>query len=269
MSKQKKLAGAEAFELYYGELFADRWPSLRAALLEPVKHFAWEEKLLKPYYLDAGSVSAALALPKPDSSKVLDMCAAPGGKSLVLAGLLDEGSTLTSNEFSRDRKNRLVSVLDQHLPPPLRARVSVTGYDASRWSRYEKGAYDRILLDAPCSSERHVLSSPSYLAEWSPARVKSLALRQWALLSGAWLVLAPGGALVYSTCALSPKENDEVVERLLDKYSDAKVCGIEFDERFRGMLPKAEKTRFGWHVLPDTSDGAGPLYYALVRKESF
>jgi len=267
VSKQKKIAGAEAFEQYYGDLFGDRWPALRAALLEPVKHVAWDEKLLKPYYLDSGSVSAALALPMPSSSKVLDMCAAPGGKSLVLAGLLDEGSTLTSNEFSRDRKNRLVSVLDQHLPAFLRERVTVTGHDASRWSRYEKSAYDRILLDAPCSSERHVLSSPAYLAEWSPARIKNLALRQWSLLSGAWLVLAPGGALVYSTCALSPKENDEVVERLLEKYSDAKVCGIEIDERFRGVLPKAETTRFGCHVLPDTSEGAGPLYYALVRKD--
>lgn len=268
MSKQKKIAGSDAFGQYYGELFGDRWPALRAALLEPVKHVAWDEKLLKPYFLDAGSVAAALALPKPSSSKVLDMCAAPGGKSLVLAGLLDEGSTLTSNEFSRDRKNRLVTVLDQHLPPLLRARVSVTGYDASRWSRYEKGAYDRILLDAPCSSERHVLSSPPYLAEWSPARVKNLALRQWALLSGAWLVLAPGGSLVYSTCALSPKENDEVVEKLLAKYPDAKVCEIEMDERFRAVLPVSEGTRFGRHVLPDTAGGAGPLYYALVRKDA-
>lgn len=260
LSREKKRSGAEAFEEYYRDLFGERWERLRAALLEPVAHTAWTEKLVNPYFLDAGSVEAALALPPPESGRVLDMCAAPGGKTLVLAGRLDPDSTLTSNEFSRERKNRLIAVLDQHLDESLRQKVTVTGYDASRWSRYEKAAFDRILLDAPCSSERHVLSSPAYLAEWSPARIKNLALRQWSLLSGAWLVLADGGYLVYSTCALSPKENDELIKRLISKYPDVRVCEPDVPSR-------AEKTQYGRHVLPDTADGAGPLYYALVRKE--
>jgi len=264
---KKAPGGEQAFEAWYGGLFADRWPSLRLALLEPVRHIAWRESLLEPYYLDPASAAAALALPPISEGRVLDMCAAPGGKTLILSGRLDAGSELTANEFSRERKNRLLTVLDGHLPPDLRRRVSVTGRDASRWSRYEQDAYDRILLDAPCSSERHVLSSPAYLAEWSPARIRNLAQRQWSLLSGAWLVLKEGGYLLYSTCALSPAENDGVAERLVKKYGDVAV--VEPDGIPGTLSPgmTGEKTRYGTHILPDTGGGAGPLYYVLFRKK--
>ena len=264
MSGKRAVGGAALFEAWYSDLFGSRWPSLRAALLEPVSHVALADGLLKPYYLDSGSLEAASALPPPPAGgKVLDMCAAPGGKTLALALALERtgepGVSLVANENSRERRSRLISVLDEHLPPDIRPLVAVTGHDASRWSRYEQSAYDRILLDAPCSSERHVLSSPAYLAEWTPARVKNLAQRQWALLSGAWLVLSPGGYLVYSTCALSSKENDDVVGKLLIKYDDAEIVRS-------GVMGDGEKTAYGTHVLPDTAGGAGPLYYALARK---
>lgn len=264
MSAKRDADGASLFEAWYSGLFGPRWPALRAALLEPVSHAELRGRLLKPYYLDAGSLEAAAALPLPPvGGKVLDMCAAPGGKTLALAlalaGAGDPDVSLVANEYSRDRRARLVSVLDEHLDAEARRLVTVTGHDASRWSRYEQGAYDRILLDAPCSSERHVLSSPAYLAEWTPARVRNLAQRQWSLLSGAWLVLSPGGYIVYSTCALSPKENDEVVGKLLKKYPDAEIA-------MPGVETRGEKTAYGTHVLPDSSGGAGPLYYALVKK---
>ncbi|HNY15992.1 MAG TPA: SAM-dependent methyltransferase [Treponemataceae bacterium] len=266
MGKKPSLSGAEAFEAYYQERFADRWPALRAALLAPSRQVTLPPPILKPYWLDAASLEAALALPSVDSGAALDLCAAPGGKTLALASRLGEGSTLTANELSRDRRARLIAVLDQHLGDSLRARVSVTGYDGARWSRYEKGAFDRILLDAPCSSERHVLSSPAYLAEWSPARVKNLAQRQWALLSGSWLVLKSGGFLVYSTCALSEMENDGVVERLIKKYPDAAAVPPDFSLTEPGYESMGESTRYGTHILPDRASGAGPIYYALIRK---
>lgn len=269
---KRRVSGDVAFESFYGELFGSRWPALRAALLEPVRHVAWGERLLEPYYLDAGSVEAALALPPVVSGAVLDMCAAPGGKTLILAGRLDAESSLTANEFSRERKNRLIAVLNRHLDRDTLGKVTVTGRDAARWSRYEQDAYDRILLDAPCSSERHVLSAPSFLAEWSPARVKNLASRQWALLSGAFLVLKGGGYLVYSTCALSPQENDGIVERLVKKYPEAMVCDPVVEARkFAGNVylesSSAERTAYGRHVLPDTASLSGPLYYSLIRKK--
>lgn len=268
MSSRQKSDGAGAFEAFYREQFGDRWAALRQGLLEPVRHIGWQEKLSQPYYLDPGSVAAVMALPPVTGGSILDMCAAPGGKTLVLAGRMDADTVLVANEFSRDRKNRLISVLDTHLGPDVRARITVTGRDASRWSRYEQDAYERILLDAPCSSERHVLSSPAYLAEWSPARIKNLAHRQWALLSGAWLVLKNGGFLLYSTCALCPRENDDIIARLLKKYPDARVVGTaeQTADITEGCF--GEPTSFGRHILPDTASGAGPLYYSLVQKRN-
>ena len=266
MSRGGSISGAAAFDAHYGERYGNRWPRLREALLEPVRQVARETCLLKPYFLDAASLEAALSLPPVDDGAILDMCAAPGGKTLVLASRLGALSRITANEISRDRRARLIAVLDQHLGSDLRARVDVTGRDAARWSRYEKDAYDRILLDAPCSSERHVLSAPSYLAEWTPARIRNLALRQWALLSGAWLVLKRGGFLLYSTCALSVEENDGVVGKLLRKYPDAILADPDSTGFDSGYESRAEKTSSGFHILPDTSNGAGPIYYSLIRK---
>ena len=194
------------------------------------------------------------------------MCAAPGGKSLVLARLVGEGVSLVSNEFSRERRRRLTDVLDEHLDSPKRQFVTITGFDAAKWALHERSAAERILLDAPCSSERHVLASSRHLAEWSPARIKNLAHRQWSLLSSAWLVLAPGGTLVYATCALSSEENDGVVARLVKKYGDeASVRAFRASGRFPEINP--ETTTYGAHILPDTSAGAGPLYIAVVSKK--
>lgn len=259
MSKRSDKQGQDSFEQYYGELFGTRWSSLKEALLAPVRQDALEGKCAKPYFLDAGSKEAAMSLPLPDNGTILDMCAAPGGKALIIAERMPLNSHLVANELSADRRNRLIRVLDDYLETETRGRVEVTGRDASQWSRHEKSAYEAILLDVPCSSERHVLSSPQYLAQWSPARIKNLAYRQWALLSGAWLVLKPGGYLLYSTCALSPAENDEIIQRLFEKYADVSTERTQF-------MSEAEITRYGSHILPDTARSAGPIYYALLRK---
>ncbi len=268
MSKNKPLSGSEAFENYYAALFPGRWDSLKQALLEPNTAIAYSDSLVKPYFLDGGSIDAALCLPTCTEGRILDMCAAPGGKSLVLASRLDGSATLQSNELSGERRNRLIRVLEEHLESSVRERVSVSSHDAARWSRYEKEAFERILLDAPCSSERHVLSDPNLLSKWTPARIRNLALRQWSLLSGAFLVLKTGGFLVYATCALSPEENDEVVERLIKKYPSAQICNTHPLPADQLYCAHPERTRFGFHVLPDTSDSCGPLYYALITKSA-
>lgn len=261
MGNRSKPCGTELFEEFYRGVFEERWASLKQALLEPVRQECITGPTGENYYLDAGSMEAASALPLPETESILDMCAAPGGKSLVLARRMGADTTLVANELSSERKNRLIRVLDEFLEPTLRQRVKVTGFDAARWSRFEKGTFGAILLDAPCSSERHVLTSPKHLQEWSPARIRNLAFRQWALLSGAWLVLRPGGYLVYSTCALSPSENDNIVEKLLKKYEDAELLMPESPSG-------AEVTGYGHHILPDRSGGAGPIFYSLVRKKA-
>ena len=264
-------SGDIAFDNYYHEVFGERWAKLKASLLLPAKSVEWNYKLTSSYFLDEGSVIAALSIPDfslDEEKNILDMCAAPGGKSLVLSRMLcDDDSTMICNERSGERKARLVKVLDTHLFPEIRKKIIVTGKDAATWCQHERDAFSRILVDAPCSSERHVLSSPTYLAQWTEARIRNLAQTQWSILSSAFLVLKPGGYLLYATCALSPKENDLVVERLLKKYENAKICQSEIPSEWKSQfLVVGEKTKYGKHILPDTCDGAGPLYFSLIKK---
>ncbi|HUW68784.1 MAG TPA: 16S rRNA methyltransferase [bacterium] len=255
--------GQIEFDERFTALFGERWPGLRAALLDAGDAVDYADGLAAPYHLDSASIVAARALRLPEAGSVLDACAAPGGKSLVMASHMGAGVRLLSNELSSERRRRLSGVLDAHLPAHVRQRVTVSGFDAAAAGgrSSERGRFAAVLLDAPCSSERHVLRDQAALAAWTPARIKFLARRQWSLLSSAFLLLAPGGSLVYATCALSPEENDGPMERLFDKYGQA-VRLDPLDE----APALAETTRFGIQFLPDRAGGAGPLYVARVIK---
>ena len=125
---------------------------------------------------------------------------------------------------------------------------------------HKKECYDRILLDAPCSSDRHVLNSPSHLEVWSVKRVKRLSVEQGSLLASAVDALRPGGELIYGTCALSPLENDAVVAKILKKRKMIEFVRIE-------DLPEgADRTELGVHILPDKTRGCGPIYCAKMVK---
>ena len=232
--------------------------------------------VLAYYLLDGGSVRAALALLAAADAvadeRVLDMCAAPGGKTLALLDGLRSDATVVANEPSRPRRARLARALDAHLPARERARVRVRGRDARRWGRARDGAanddgddapFDRVLVDAPCSSERHVLLSADELARWTRGRVSENARRQAGLLVAALDAVRVGGCVVYSTCALASAENDGVVARALRKRPG----------RARAVPPSAgdelgEPTEYGRHILPDRDHGWGPIYYAVLRRVS-
>ncbi|AEF84798.1 putative methyltransferase nsun4 (Nol1/nop2/sun domainfamily member 4) [Treponema primitia ZAS-2] len=255
------------FEAYYTKIYGKRWQALRESLLEENAALPYsggnhpDRRLLKPYMLDRASILAAQSLRLPEEGIILDACAAPGGKTLVIASVLKPGLTLLSNELSAERRRRLSKVLDEHLPPEVRERVTVSGFDAAAigGKKSEHSRFAGILLDAPCSSERHVINSETALSQWKPARPRFLARRQWSLLSSAVLLLRPGGSLVYATCALSPEENDAVVSRLREKYEEAMVPDPpDFVE--------GEATECGRIILPDVCGGMGPMYVARFRK---
>ena len=270
--KSKKLVGEAGFDAYYREIYGERWEKLRNALLEKADSREYKVGEAEPYFLDSGSIRCAVSLPLAGAKKILDLCAAPGGKSIVLASCMDEDAALLSNERSPERKLRLVRSCDSCLPESIRSRVEVICKDGAKMclSKENELHFDRILLDAPCSSERHVLSDPKYLSEWSPSRVRTLAVAQWSLLSSAYRMLKNGGYLLYSTCALAHEENDGVVAKLLKKFGDAKVLPPEIASDASAFcdsnLPDCEKTEFGAHVLPDLQNGAGPLYFCLIKK---
>ena len=255
--------GADAFERYYDELLAGRWSDLRSALLSDPVYETLTSCLTSPYYLDPASAVVARALGAKPGHDVLDLCAAPGGKSLVLACELDGNGRLVANERSAARRARLHRVLDGHLTDKARAAVMVTSHDASRWALYEPESYDRVLADVPCSSERHVIQSAGALARWSPSRTKRLAGAAYAIGCAAVDATRPGGVVAYSTCALSPLENDAVVERLLTR-SRGRLRPVP--EATEPAPLEWEPTQFGQIVLPDRNNGAGPMYFALLQK---
>ncbi len=268
--RNKKLAGAEGFEAYYSNLFDGRWQSIKESFsLEP-DYAEWKAGGEKSYFLDSASVRAAVSLPLENAMDILDLCAAPGGKTLVLASNMNSEANLLSNERSPERKNRLANTVRDCLPPEIQERVTVICKNGAQMCLKNEEKFDAILLDAPCSSERHVLADPKYLSEWSPSRIKTLSMAQWALLSSAWRMLRPEGYLLYSTCALSPDENDNVVAKLLKKFDNAKLCEPKISLNYKNFtqseLPEYEKTEFGAHVLPDKAGGAGPLYFCLLQK---
>lgn len=268
--RNKKLSGAEGFEAYYSNLFGERWQSIKESFsLEP-DYAEWKAGGEKPYFLDSASVRAAVSLPLENAMDILDLCAAPGGKTLVLASNMNSEANLLSNERSPERKNRLANTVRDCLPPEIQERVTVICKDGAQMCLKNEEKFDAILLDAPCSSERHVLADPKYLSEWSPSRIKTLSMAQWALLSSAWRMLRPEGYLLYSTCALSPDENDNVVAKLLKKFDNAKLCEPKISLNYKNFtqseLPEYEKTEFGAHILPDKAGGAGPLYFCLLQK---
>lgn len=265
---------------------------------------------LLPYYLlDGASMLAVEALQVQPHHVVLDLCAAPGGKSVCIAQYLDlmqvgvatpavvpsgpgslalatPHSLLHANEPQGTRRLRLQGVLDEYIPPTVRknrARIEVTPWDATKVA-LPQSKYDRVLVDAPCSSDRHVLQSAKELAAWTPKRIKLNAERQHLLLLNALRATKPGGICVYATCSLSRKENDEVVESVLAKLarnakngaasqrirvqvlpiqitgsapavipaSDAAGAAVVASSSSDVLyLPMGEPTKFGWMVLPD------------------
>lgn len=276
-NQPEKLRGADGFEKYYSELFGERWPTLRESLFGETVYAELSCGGAEKYFLDPASVFAALQLPLEGAEHILDMCAAPGGKTLVIASRMAEDAELVSNERSPARKNRLAQVVQNCLPEEIRNRIKISCSDGAKWCTTQTEVYDRILLDAPCSSERHVLADEKYLSQWSPSRIKSLSMEQWALLSSAYRLLVPGGYLLYSTCALCPSENDGVVSRLFKKFSDAELCFTDSEpsvkdniERFCSLPPliQPERTEFGFHILPDKSAQCGPIWFTLIHKKN-
>lgn len=225
----------------------------------PIQPERTEEELLSVYIMDPASVIVARALEVSEGDRVLDMCAAPGGKTLILIEGLQEHGEIFANDLSAERRERLKKVIQQYVPRRIRERVWVTGKDAVQFGLREANSFDRVLLDAPCSGERHVLENKKAQEEWSPRRGENLALRQYSLLSAAWLAVKPGGRIVYSTCSINPEENDGVIHKLLKKKKE-QVLLVPQETHSVG-----EKTEYGTIFLPDRC-GFGPLYYCVLLK---
>ncbi len=248
-----------SFDQFYRAQYEDRWDTLKQALLSDKEDKASPDGLIEPYYMDRTSMEVPLLLRPQEGDRILDMCAAPGGKSIILALALKGTGLLVSNDRSPDRRARMKRAFEAVLPETWRENIRITGHDASKWGLYEKEAYDLILLDAPCSSERHVLRSQEHLSVWSPSRPRRLQAEQYSMLASALLALRSGGRVLYSTCSINRGEDDGIIGRLMTrKPGIARPVDIS--------LEYGEKLEYGTIVLPDVAGGRGPMYAALLEK---
>ena len=257
-----KAGGEQLFEQYYSSVYGQRWDGLKQALCQETAPVCPDGPLASPYYMDRASIAAASLLPVSPGQSVLDMCAAPGGKTLILAMKLNGEGLLVANDRSSDRRGRLHNVVGSCLGPELSRTVKITGHDSTRWGLHERSVYDCVLLDAPCSSERHVIKDPVVLRQWSPSRPRRLSIQQFAMLSSALLAVKPGGYILYSTCSICPAENQEVIEKLISRHPEEVREIALADDDARG----SEQLGHGRIFLPDNGQNMGPLYFCLLRR---
>lgn len=153
----------------------------------------------------ASSQRCARALGAEPGDRVLDLAAAPGGKTLVLAEALGGRGDLVAVEAVKARFFRLRANLERAGHSSVRTVLA----DGRRVPRAFHDTFDRVLLDAPCSSEaRFDPAAPETFARWSLKKVRDMARKQWGLLGTALRCARPGGVVVYATCAYSPEENE-------------------------------------------------------------
>lgn len=211
--------------------------------VRPGKHPYHEMGL---YYIQEPSAMSAAALlaPKP-GMRVLDLCAAPGGKSTQLATYLGDSGLLVSNEINTQRSR----ILSQNIERMGIKNAIVTNEDSFVLASHFPGFFNAIQVDAPCSGEGMFRKLPEAIEQWSVENVAICAARQKKILDNAAVMLKPGGTIVYSTCTFSKEENEDVIEYFLERHPD---FTLEEMERF-------------W---PHKVDGEGHFVAKLVRRGS-
>ncbi len=177
------------------------------------------------YYMqDPGAMSAVAAIPtdvwQKEGMRVLDLCAAPGGKTTQLAALCEErGGVVVANEYVSARSRILAGNVERM----GLSNVCVTNTDAAHMAALYPEAFDLVAVDAPCSGEGMYRKNDLAITEWSEANVRMCAERQREILAEAVKCVAAGGYLLYSTCTYSTEENEEIVAWILRTYNDFSI----------------------------------------------
>lgn len=179
--------------------------------------------------------------------KVLDLCAAPGGKSTHLASMLDENDLLVANEVIRSRVPVLTENLIKHGYP----NIVITNSDSADFEK-TGGIFDLILVDAPCSGEGLFRKDHDAINEWSPENIQTCELRQKRILENMVKCVKPGGFIIYSTCTYNPGENEKQVELMISKGFELQEFNV--NGRYHGCF----------QALPHQLKGEG-FFIALLK----
>lgn len=212
------------------------------------------------YFQEPSAMCAAEAMPLCSEPKILDLCAAPGGKTTQLAARMEIRGLLVSNEIIPKR----AAILSENVERMGLTNTVVTNESPASLAKRFPEFFDGIMVDAPCSGEGMFRKEPQAAEEWSTAHTLSCAARQKNILDDAYKMLKPGGYIVYSTCTFSYDENEKVVMYMAEKYG-MEICDIPALSMLSegiGEYPGIEKCR---RIFPHIQNGEGH-FAALLRK---
>lgn len=213
------------------------------------------------YYLqEPSAMSPAAYLTIEPGDKVLDLCAAPGGKSTELAAKLRGTGVLFSNDISNSRAKALLKNLEMFGA----GNICVTSETPEKLSRVLPEYFDKILVDAPCSGEGMFRRDPSMIKSWREKGPAFYALLQREILDFAVQMLAPGGKIVYSTCTFDRDEDEGIIEWIVERYPEMSVIPLHPEYGFENSRGVEGCLR----LFPHRLDGEGH-FVALLEKEKF
>lgn len=175
-------------------------------------------------------MSTVAALPIEKGDKILDLCAAPGGKATQAGASLSGSGLIVTNEIVKNRAN----ILSDNIERFGLTNAIVTNETPQKLAEKYSGFFDKIIVDAPCSGEGMFRKEPQAVDEWSIQHTISCGIRQRHILDCAIKMLRGGGYLVYSTCTFAPEENEKVCAYLLDNYNVEMVSATQLDMLCKG-----------------------------------
>ena len=221
---------------------------------KPTKHPYYHAGL---YYIqEPSAMSPGAYLPVMPGERVLDLCAAPGGKSTQLAARMQGQGVLVSNDISVSRAQALLKNLENFGAKHILVTSETSQKLADKWSGY----FDKILIDAPCSGEGMFRKNDTAIKSWESHGVEYCVQLQEGILEDAAMLLKPNGMILYSTCTFSPEENEGMIGRFLDKHSDFKVVPLV-------PVGGIQKGRPEWINAPSSLEGALRLWPHHVEGE--
>lgn len=219
------------------------------------------------YYIQEPSAMAVVEILNPQPKEcILDLCAAPGGKSTQIAGRMKGEGLLVSNEIIASR----AKILSQNIERMGIGNCVVCNETPERMAAFFPAFFDRIVVDAPCSGEGMFRKDEAAVDEWSEAHVDMCADRQYGILTEAVRMLKPGGVLVYSTCTFAPAENEALISKFLREHEELMIEEVAHDVAFtRGRRDWCEMPAEGiehtMRLMPHRLRGEGH-YIARLRR---
>jgi tRNA (cytosine49-C5)-methyltransferase len=230
------------------------------------------EHLLGYYYIqEIASMLPVLVLnPKPNE-RVLDLCASPGSKTTQIAARMENSGLLIANEVKFGRV-KILAANTERCGVMNMIMTRKDGIALCKRFKDENILFDKILLDAPCSGEGTIRSTPKTLEMWNINTIKLLSNLQKSLIASALEILKPNGELVYSTCTHAPEEDEEIVDYALKNF-DVKIEKIELPLKTSPGITKweekeyAEDVKYSCRVYPQNADTEGFFLVKLRKKK--